>query len=1100
MALNDIPSLLTHFGENLTLLLALVLLYSLVGLPLLRRAGRFGAVVASVLFGGIAILGMQWPIEMVPGYGIDGRNLVIFAAAAFGGPWTAGVTTALVIAYQLASDAPGTLATVGAGLSAALLGVALYLRWWRRARMGGPSEFVAGGLVLTLFCVPWHLLVPGVDVDTALHLVLPVMVYNAVGFLVLGMLLSNEQRQKRGLELLRFSEERFRDIAEAASDWVWEMGPDLRFTYVSARFGEITGIDPAKMLGKRQDELGRMLTDEASWESHLDDLRQRRPFRDFIFDFVASGGRVHRMRISGRPVFGVDGSFQGYRGAAADISDEVEADRRIRRSEARFIDAIEYMSEGFALFDPDDRLVMCNSRYREILAPIAQHLIPGAYFEDILRISLRSVPLAEDVGDAERWIARRLELHRQPPSTIESHRADGSWLRISERRTEDGGAVVVLSDITASKRREGALEANSALLQATLDSLSHGLSVVDHKRRLIAWNRRFAELFELPIERLRKGMAWTDLTALLGDRMRTRPGDPDWLPGGNMANPPAASARWEIRRGPRAIRARLSPMPDGGYSMTFSDISDAIAGEARVAELAQRNASLAAAVSSTSSGVLITDPNLPGNPIVFVNPAFTRITGYLPEEAIGKSCRMLQGRDTDLQTIERIRKSIGQRKPVTVTIRNYRKDGRTFWNELSINPVFDENKQLVHFVGVQTDVTDRVRAEEALRRSESELRALAETHAATLDALPAHVALLDADGIIVSVNRMWRDAAGAADIDDLAGLGRNYIDSIEDTEGLFADEAPIMGDGLRAVLNGDSTMFAREYLRLVGREPRWFKFIATPVSPAEPHGVVVMHFDITDRIMAEEALRAAKEQAEFANRSKSEFLANVSHELRTPLNAIIGFSEVMQREMFGAIGRPQYKEYAKDIHDSGVHLLKIINDILDLSKIEAGKFELHKEKLQLPEVVRGCLRLVTDRASAGKLVLRTDVPAELPPLLADSRAVKQILINLLSNAVKFTPPGGEVRVAARRDPNGDFVLSVADTGIGIAEKDLPKAMAAFGQVDGALNRKYAGTGLGLPLVRLLTELHNGSMHLESKVNVGTTVTVRLPQPREVMAA
>jgi signal transduction histidine kinase len=302
------------------------------------------------------------------------------------------------------------------------------------------------------------------------------------------------------------------------------------------------------------------------------------------------------------------------------------------------------------------------------------------------------------------------------------------------------------------------------------------------------------------------------------------------------------------------------------------------------------------------------------------------------------------------------------------------------------------------------------------------------------------------------------------------------------------------------VLAGDSPMFAREYLRLISREPRWFKFIATPVSPAEPHGVVVMHIDITDRIMAEEALRAAKEQAEFANRSKSEFLANVSHELRTPLNAIIGFSEVMQREMFGQIGRPQYKEYAKDIHDSGVHLLKIINDILDLSKIEAGKFELHKEKLQLPEVVRGCLRLVTDRASAGKLALKTDVPAELPPLLADSRAVKQILINLLSNSVKFTPPGGEIRVAARRDANGDIVLSVADTGIGIAEKDIPKAMAAFGQVDGALNRKYAGTGLGLPLVRLLTELHNGSMHLESKVNIGTTVTVRLPQPREVMAA
>jgi signal transduction histidine kinase len=171
-----------------------------------------------------------------------------------------------------------------------------------------------------------------------------------------------------------------------------------------------------------------------------------------------------------------------------------------------------------------------------------------------------------------------------------------------------------------------------------------------------------------------------------------------------------------------------------------------------------------------------------------------------------------------------------------------------------------------------------------------------------------------------------------------------------------------------------------------------------------------------------------------------------------------------------------------------------------LSKIEAGKFELHKEKLQMPDIVRSCLRLVSDRANAGKLTLKTDVPGDLPPLFADSRAVKQILINLLSNSVKFTPPGGEIRIAARRDAGGDFVLTVADTGIGIAEKDLPKAMAAFGQVDGALNRKYAGTGLGLPLVRLLAELHSGSMALDSAVDVGTTVTVRLPQPREAMAA
>ncbi|MGH7185206.1 MAG: sensor histidine kinase, partial [Pseudomonadota bacterium] len=325
-------------------------------------------------------------------------------------------------------------------------------------------------------------------------------------------------------------------------------------------------------------------------------------------------------------------------------------------------------------------------------------------------------------------------------------------------------------------------------------------------------------------------------------------------------------------------------------------------------------------------------------------------------------------------------------------------------------------------------------------------------------------------------------------------VGQDYPAVLDDDAGPLATQQPRLGEGLRAVLGRKRPIFSREYQCADGREPRWFKLVIAPVSPTERRGVAVMHFDITDRIMAEEALRAAKEQAEYANRSKSEFLANVSHELRTPLNAIIGFSEVMHREMFGALGRPQYRDYARDIHDSGVHLLKIISDILDLSKIEAGKFELHREQLDLREIVKSCLRLVKDRAHAGKLSLKTELPADLPSLYADPRAMKQILINLLSNAVKFTPAGGDVTIRARRDKNGDFLVSVHDTGIGIAEQDISKALASFSQVDSPMTRKLAGTGLGLPLVRRLAELHDGTMQLESKVNVGTTVTVRLPQP------
>jgi signal transduction histidine kinase len=241
-------------------------------------------------------------------------------------------------------------------------------------------------------------------------------------------------------------------------------------------------------------------------------------------------------------------------------------------------------------------------------------------------------------------------------------------------------------------------------------------------------------------------------------------------------------------------------------------------------------------------------------------------------------------------------------------------------------------------------------------------------------------------------------------------------------------------------------------------------------------------------------LETALEAAAAASQAKSQFLATMSHELRTPLNAIIGFSEMLVSETFGSLGDRRYPDYAKSIRDSGRHLLDLINDILDFSKLDAGRLELHEETVNLHEIVDGALQMMHGEAARTGIRIHKTLAQELPDLFADQRRVRQVLLNLLSNAVKFTPEGGEVKVATFRR-GSEVGVAVADTGIGIAAEDIPRALERFGQVDSSLSRKYEGTGLGLPLSKRLMELHDGRLELESIVGAGTTVTILFPAKR-----
>ncbi len=340
----------------------------------------------------------------------------------------------------------------------------------------------------------------------------------------------------------------------------------------------------------------------------------------------------------------------------------------------------------------------------------------------------------------------------------------------------------------------------------------------------------------------------------------------------------------------------------------------------------------------------------------------------------------------------------------------------------------------------------------------------------------------DGGGRLIYANHAALALCGCESLDDLVAADLPRF--LEHDDDAACTLTALLADGAYA---GEVT--------LVAAGGRTVPCLVNAATLRDEEGAPLRYFtsilDISEIRDAREQLQQQNLELATADRAKSEFLANMSHELRTPLNAIIGFSEIMTESARAGAPPDKIGEYARDINNAGTHLLGIINDILDLSKIEAGRMKLHCEPVTLPETAAASVALIRGRAEAAGVDVRLDLPATLRPLTADPVKLKQILLNLLSNAVKFTETGGSVTLSARAEADG-LAVEVTDTGIGIASHDIPKAMAPFSQVDNAMSRRFEGTGLGLPLSKALVDLHGGSLELESEPGRGTTVRIWLP--------
>jgi PAS domain S-box-containing protein len=797
-------------------------------------------------------------------------------------------------------------------------------------------------------------------------------------------LLRHRQRQhKLALAELGQTQDRLRDMAAASSDWLWEMGPDLRFTHFVGVVPRATPESIQALIGKTRLESADTSLAPEAWAAHADDLAHRRPFRDFVYPWKDDEGRLCHCRISGRPFFDDDGHFLGYRGSGSDVTVQVAAERALAA-------AIAEQRETDAQF----KTLVAN--------------IPGVVFRCRTDEQWTDVLVSDGIEQVVGYPAHELIGNRVRNWSTLIHPDDRERC---ERLTREG---------------------------------------VNHRMPFV-----------------------------LEYRVLHREG----------------STRWVSERAQPVYDDDGQPLYLDGVVF---DITERKAAEAALAEshleLRRREAEFRSLLSNIPGTVYRCLNDSEWTPI-FLSGDVEAVSGYTAAEFFAKTApsfpKLVHADDLDAVE-EAVTTALAHRTPFEIEYRITDRSGVVRWVQERGRGIYSDDGRLVHLDGCMFDITERKRAEAALAAALEGVRASERQFRSLTASIPGAVyrCKLDDNWTSVFMSEAMSEITGHTVAELSEGGTTRYADLIDPEDRVVCD--PIV---LAAAARGDP--FVVEYrIRRKDGTLRWMQergrsILGDDGRPMFLEGVI---FDISDRKAAEAELLRTKDHAESANRAKSEFLAMMSHELRTPLNAIIGFSDMVIEEMYGPIGSERYREYLRDIRSSGTHLLDLINDILDLSKAEAGQVDLHESVIGVEGLINGSVALVALRARQAGVEIVTDIAHDLPNLRADERKVRQVLLNLATNAIKFTPTGGRVSLRARL-VNGGLRLTVEDTGIGMSSADIPKALSPFGQIDSAHNRRHAGTGLGLPLTKRLVEAHSATFDLKSELAVGTVVTIDFPADR-----
>jgi signal transduction histidine kinase len=763
----------------------------------------------------------------------------------------------------------------------------------------------------------------------------------------------------------------------------------------------------------------------------------------------------------------------------ADVSHIRRTERELEEKSALLETSLDNMDQGLLLFDADLNLELVNRAYLRLFGFTTEQIKPGMNYSEVLR---RLVERGDYPGEnGEEVIHRRIaDARARRFQRSLHHRSDGTIISVYRKPVPDGGFAITFTDVTNEVRAGEEAKTKSNLLQMTQDYMAQGICVMDENLRITNFNQRWVELFDLPPEIARPGILLRDNLRYRAMRGDFGPGDIEELVQARLSRlNPGKPLRLErlTRSTGRVVSIEYTPVPHGGFISTYTDVTERWKAER---ELERKSQLLEATVESVSQGIAVYDADFT---LVSRNRQYGEMLGFEAGfPALGTSY------DDVIRRVS-AEGSFGDRNADDV-VSEFRETIEATPQSTLEHTTSDGKNMIVYrsrmpnggFVITLTDVT-RMRKAEHDAAEKTHLLELA------LANMSQGIAIHDGELRLVAFNEKYLALRGDLPA-DLIKPGMPHEETIRyrAKRGDYGpgDVEELVRERMEKMRRGDTYAPTR----VVNR-----KIIQVQREPMPDGGFVTTYTDITGLKQVEAELIHARDSAQAANRAKTQFLANMSHELRTPLNAIIGFSEIMRSEVYGPLGEPRYTEYINSIADSGTHLLSLINDILDLSKIEVGEITLVESDVDLGNLIESCLSLVRDKALSKSISMESVVADGLPPVRADARLLKQVLLNLLQNAIKFTAADGQVRTGAALTADAGVQITVADTGIGIKEEDIPRAFERFGQVDSDLSRQYNGAGLGLPLAKSFTELHGGTLSISSKVNHGTIVTVLLPADR-----